>query len=243
MDLHNHLATLKREIQKSRHQIRCAEKAKRRRGARIDEQGGNHFVRLIVLAVYLLSGSSLELAVNCWMRRRRQSHCADEDVSAARGEHLIRLWVDEVDDEFWESLRSRDTAECRKAREEANRFLSNAHAAVWALQNNVKKGHAPTTQQLWDEKERAAEVLQRIDGERSAPSSTKNAMNMWGKKWRVSWNFKYGKLRGRDRHDVEELRSKVPPRLFKKEAFLVPKTVPKLLPKSGSVFDTTCMIP
>ena len=134
-----------------------------------------------MLAVYLLSGSSLELAVNCWMRRRRQSHCADEDMSAARGEHLIRLWVDEVDDEFWESLRSRDTAECRRAREEANRFLSNAHAAVWALQNNVKKGHAPTTQQLWDEKERAAEVLQQVDGERSAPSSTKNAMTMWGK--------------------------------------------------------------
>ena len=181
MDLRNHLASLKRELQKSSHQIRCAEKAKRRRGARIDEQGGNHFVRLLVLAVYLLSGSSLELAVNCWMRRRRQSHCAEEDMSTARGEHLVRLWVDEVDDEFWEALRSRNTAECRKAREEANKFLSNAHAAVWALQNNVNKGHAPTTQQLWDEKERAAEVLHQGDGERSAPSATQNAMKMWGK--------------------------------------------------------------
>ena len=180
MDLRNHLASLKRELQKSSHQIRCAEKAKRRRGARIDEQGGNHFVRLLVLAVYLLSGSSLELAVNCWMRRRRQSHCAEEDMSTARGEHLVRLWVDEVDDEFWEALRSRNTAECRKAREEANKFLSNAHAAVWALQNNVNKGHAPTTQQLWDEKERAAEVLHQGDGERSAPSATQNAMKMWG---------------------------------------------------------------
>ena len=219
MDLRNHLASLKRELQKSSHQIRCAEKAKRRRGARIDEQGGNHFVRLLVLAVYLLSGSSLELAVNCWMRRRRQSHCAEEDMSTARGEHLVRLWVDEVDDEFWEALRSRNTAECRKAREEANKFLSNAHAAVWALQNNVNKGHAPTTQQLWDEKERAAEVLHQGDGERSAPSATQNAMKMWGK-WRVLWNFKYGKLRGRDRHDVEELRSKVRPLVFKKDVFL-----------------------
>jgi len=183
-------------------------KNKKRREARLRDQGDNHFLRLVVMAVYMLSGENLDLAVTCWQHRRKHPCCAGEDTSRDRGTTVVRAWVTDVAEDVWDALRERESSECAKARHAAKSFLADAHAAVWALRNNTSKGHAPTTRQVRAERERAASALDLQPSEPEAGEGAEVTVRKWGQRWRAAWAFRLGKLRGRERHDVEQLREK-----------------------------------
>lgn len=208
MDSQRRLQALQVQLSECRRALKNECRNAARRTKRLREQGACKFMRLVVMLVYWWSSKNLELAAECWARRRKHYMCANEDVSLAVGRRVVQEWVAEVDDSFWHELLNRATDECQRARTEARRFLADAHAAVWTLAGNRNKGHAPTTLQVHAERAAVERSLQRHLTERSAVERSTRAIRKWGSMWRKSWTFKYGKLKAREHMDIDTMRLK-----------------------------------
>jgi len=208
MDAPRRLQALQLELRECRRALKNECRNAARRAKRLREQGACKFMRWVVMLVYWWSNKNLELAAECWARRRQHHICVNEDVSLSVGLRVVQEWVDEVDDTFWNELLNRTTDECQRARAEARKFLADAHAAVWTLAGNRNKGHAPTTRQVHAERAAIESSLQRHPTERSAVERSTTAIRKWGSRWRKSWTFKFGKLKAREHMDVDTVRLK-----------------------------------
>jgi len=199
---------IKRELHEIGKQIRQLDKGARKSSRRRAAQGGHSLQRLVVLAVYIHGQQALELAAQCWCTERRHRGCKAEDTSLERGKTVVGSWVAAAKPAEWQALQRPVQPDTKKAVAKAKQFLADASTAVWALANNVVKGHAPTTQQLW--RRRAPSQLARLtdEAERSAAASP-STLRMWAWRWRRRWFFKYGKIRTREQYDVPDLRRKV----------------------------------
>ena len=127
---------------------------------------------------------------------------------------------------IWQELQHPERAASQNAVARAQTFLADAFTAVWAFTNNVNKGHAPTTQQLFIHSSSTGTVAQLRDAAERSAAVSASTPRMWAWRWRRRWFFKYGKIRTREQYDVEELRRKVRSRVSPKSAFLFHKIVP-----------------
>ena len=206
--------------------MRQLDKGARRASSRRAAQGECSLQRLIVLAVYLRSQQSMKLAAQCWCSERRHRGCVSEDTSLERALTVVKSWVDVTTPAIWQELQHPERAASQKAVARAQTFLADAFTAVWAFTNNVNKGHAPTTQQLFIHSSSTGTVAQLSDAAERSAAVSASTPRMWAWRWRRRWFFKYGKIRTREQYDVEELRRKVRSRVSPKSAFLFHKIVP-----------------
>jgi len=207
MDAQARLMALNIEKKALAKQIRDGAKNFKKKKQRQHEQGSNSMLRVLVLAVYLLSSGSQEVAAQCRCIRRRKSACIDEDTSRTQGMSVVGKWISTMSAEDEETILHSDLPAAQRVREEARRFLADAHTAIWALKNNKRKGHAPTSQQVWMEKCVARGQGQGSIGGEPSATPTKRAA-AWALRWRRRWFFKYGKIRTRERMELDAVQEK-----------------------------------
>ena len=200
-------ANMQDRLRQLQTQIRGLEKNKKKRDARSALQGGGCLQSVIVLLVYVMSNESVDLAAQCWCTERRRRGCANEDTSLTRGREVVGAWIAATSEHDWGILRDEHNPRLEQARVRARRFLADADAAVWALATNTKKGHAPTTKQLWHRQRSRETVHSDMVAERSAAASDA-VVRSWAWRWRRRWFFKYGKIRTREHHNVSDLQQK-----------------------------------
>ena len=197
------------EIKALAAQIKTMQQNRKRAGKRAREQGENTLLRLIVLAVYVASEQSVELAAQCWCMERQRRRCEGECTSLARGWDIVAAWVASASVHDFAEARSPVSDAGIKAGQRAKNFLDDISSAVWCNEHNQVKGHAPTTHQLWSVASRAsAQPLAGASGGAPALLKEGKALSSWGARWRRRWFFKYGKIRPREHHDVADLRAK-----------------------------------
>ena len=207
MEGHARLAAIAQEQRQLAKQIRQCRQNQQRKAHRLQNQGGSTLIHVLVLPVYLFSNKSLDLAVQCWMLKRRQKSCAEEDASRTRGIMVVSQWVENMTEDDEDAIRHSDLPTVVRVRDQTRKFLVDAHAAVWAMNNTKSTGHAPSSQQVWEA--RAAANRQwtgDAEGELSATSSKRTAA--WALRWRRRWFFKYVKIRTRERMDLDAVQDK-----------------------------------
>ena len=160
------------------------------------------------LAVYIISGATIELAAQYWCQERRRSACEAEDCSLERGRKLVEDWIDNVSLEALSEVTTPTTETGRVAQQQAAAFLARAGAAVWATRMIKERGHAPSTQELWDESARIAAAPGASGAGSPAAVGAGTSVRQWGWRWRRVWGFRKGKLRVREHYDAEDLRQK-----------------------------------
>ena len=191
------------------------QKNQKRAGKRAREQGESTLLRFIVLAVYVASEQSIELAAQCWCMERQRRHCPGECTSLARGQEIVANWVSDASVEDFAEARAPTSETGIKAQQHARRFLDDICSAVWCREHNQVKGHAPTTTQVWSATRRAsAQPLAGATGAVPPLRKEGKALACWGTRWRRRWFFKYGKIRPREHQDVADLRAKATEQSF-----------------------------
>ena len=210
------LAAIQQELRQTRAAIRNATKLERRRRQRQVEQGKQTGLRLLVIAVFVLSGECTELAAHCWSMQRCHRGARDEEPSLADGEGVVHAWLSSATAEDLEAARNPETAMQRRAHKAAKQYLADVSTTQWALSMNKKRGHAPATADVYDKRHGTSEMGSELLSPAPIAARSSGAVRMWGMRWRRRWSFKYGKMRIRDRFDVHDLRNKVRPPAPKK---------------------------
>ena len=205
------LAAIQQELRQTQAAIRSATKLLRRKRQRQDEQGKQTGLRLLVIAVFVLSGERGELAAHCWSMQRCHRGARDEEPTLADGERVVRAWCSSATAEDLEAVRNPVTAAQRRAHKAAKQYLADVSTTQWALSMNKKRGHAPATADVYDNRHGASEGGSELVSPAPVAARSNGAVRMWGMRWRRRWSFKYGKMRIRDRFDVHDLRTKVRP--------------------------------
>jgi len=207
MNAHIANIELEQSLRKVARQIKNKAQTEKRKAKRKHAQGCQSLLYFTVLAVYVLSKQCVELAAHCWCLSRKHRGCKGEDTSLQRGKAIVCDWVASANELAYLKVRDPDCPHSRKAVAIAHAFLKDSATAAWALQNNWSKGHAPSTLQLW-----LASIgsndMQGSHGTDRGYVTNKKALEAWGRRWRKRWYFKYGKIRVREQHAVENLREK-----------------------------------
>jgi len=111
-----------------------------------------------------------------------------------------------------------------------------SRVAVWALNDKKRKGHAPSSLQVW-EAERAGNCRSRsqVGGEMSATPPKRIAL--WAFRRCCRWCFKRLKIRAREGVDLEAVQRNAPAGITENRTLAL-KSAPKKGPYSGPVLDT-----
>jgi len=218
------LAAIQQELRQTRAAIRSATKLLRRKRQRQDEQGKQTGLRLLVIAVFVLSGERGELAAHCWSMQRCHRGARDDEPTLAHGERVVRAWCSSATAEDLEAARNPVTHAQRRAHEAAKQYLADVSTTQWALSMNKKRGHAPSTADVYDNRHGTSSGGSELVSPAAVAPRSSGAVRMWGVRWRRRWSFKYGKMRIRDRFDVHDLRTKARP-------------APKKCLRAGRFFD------
>ena len=202
-----HLQHLRHLALECRKGIRNERRNQTRKQKRRCAGGHGAGVLAATLAVYVLSGSIIELATQYWCQERRRSACTEEDCSNQRGRKLVDAWIDNTSLETLREATAPTTEAGILAQKKAAAFLARAGAAMWATKMIKEHGHAPSTQELRDESDRIG-AAPSATGAGTAATGTGNSVRQWGWRWRKAWGFRKGRLRVRERYDTEDLRQK-----------------------------------
>jgi hypothetical protein len=202
------LQQLQTLTQECRRNIRNARRNELRKQGRIAAAGRGTTICDTTVAIYIMSGSVLDLAAQYWCQERRRAPCDKEDCSLQRGREIVAACIDNLSLQALAEAGSPTTVSFRAAQDRAGAFLARAGAAVWATKMIREQGHAPSTQELWEESTRLATHERLVGGAGPAGGSSATGLRQWGWRWRKASGFRKGMLRVREHYDTDELRHK-----------------------------------
>ena len=194
--------------QECRRNIKNARRNELRKQGRRVAAGRGTTICDTTVAIYIMSGSVLDLAAQYWCQERLRAPCDKEDCSLQRGREIVADWIDNLSLEALAEAGAPTTVSGRAAQDRAGAFLARAGAAVWATRMIREQGHAPSTQELWEESTRLATHERRVGTAEPAGGSSATGSRQWGWRWRKTWGFRKGRLRVREHYDTDELRHK-----------------------------------
>ena len=104
--------------------------------------------------------------------------------SSQHGREIVATWMDNLSLEALAEAGTPTTANGRAAQDRAAAFLARAGAAVWATKMIRECGHAPSTQELWDESTRIAAIEGATVGARATAGGSTTGLRQWDRCWR-----------------------------------------------------------
>ena len=190
--------------------LRQEEKNARARDKRANTGGCLSSLRWMVLAAYFAADQSLELATHCWCHHQAQRHAREEDISRERGRTIVEQWIRALTPADASKLTTPTSPSVKRAVAKGENFAKQAGVALWVMEHNKNRGHAPTTKQLlsaWGTP--AVERTATADNLTPSPDNIRGRHAMAAVRWRRRWFATVGRVRVREHLNVDAMRNKV----------------------------------
>jgi hypothetical protein len=203
------LADVSEQLHVIRKKLRRAKKDAQARQQRAEQAGRATTVWWTVLAAFYTSDGSFELAAQCWCQQRQAHHCCAEQVSQTKALQVVRKWVDAVTPADLNEISNPSTPKIERAVSRGIKFVKQAGMAIWVLDHNRKRGHAPTTAQLLEEWGTPAFERTAIADTDSHARCALARHRKQASRWRAQWFARFGRIRVREHLPVDNMRQKV----------------------------------
>ena len=203
------LAEVTQQLRSVRKQLRRAERNSWARQQRVEQAGRSTVVWWTVLAAYFAANQLIELSAQCWCQQRQVHHCTAERISTKKGQLIVRKWVNAVTADDLDEISNTTTPKIERALAQGINFVKQAGMAIWVLDHNRRRGHAPTTAQLLQEWGTPAFERTVIAETEPDKRCTRARHSVAATRWRTKWFARFGRVRVRERLNVDNVRQKV----------------------------------
>jgi len=153
---------------------------------------------------------SIEPGTQCWCHLRARRHGRVEDISHERGLAIVQQWIRALTQADFTALATPSCPCVKRALARGVSFATQAGVALYVVDHNKSRGHAPTAKQLLEEGETpAVERTATADSQTSSPGNIRARHEMAAARWRRRWFATVGRMRVREHLNVDALRRKV----------------------------------